>query len=136
MTRTRRRSSAGSTAAGSGFMRGLVTGVVSKVSPFYRPRVTMSGDRQTPLPRPPAHPAGPEQWSSPADSDSDGTDERNAVRPGANTVSDTRALLSRIAQFRKRLEAMPRLVPVEGPAAAPAPEPTPEPTEPASRTQA
>jgi hypothetical protein len=51
-------------------------------------------------------------------------------------VSDTRALLSRIAEFRKRLEAMPRLVPVEGPAVVPAPEPTPEPTEPASRTQA
>jgi hypothetical protein len=54
-------------------------------------------------------------------------------------VSDTRALLSRIAEFRKRLEAMPRLIPLEGPAAPPppsAPEPAPEPTEPASRTQA
>jgi len=54
-------------------------------------------------------------------------------------VSDTRALLSRIAEFRKRLEAMPRLIPVEGPAdppPPPAPEPGLEPTEPASRTQA
>ena len=52
-------------------------------------------------------------------------------------MSDTRALLSRIAEFRKRLEAMPRLVPVEGPPAVPpAPEPKPEPPEPASRTQA
>jgi HD-GYP domain-containing protein (c-di-GMP phosphodiesterase class II) len=51
-------------------------------------------------------------------------------------VSDTRALLSRIAEFRKRLEAMPRLVPVEGPARPPAPQPEPEVLEPASRTQA
>ena len=51
-------------------------------------------------------------------------------------MSDTRALLNRIAEFRKRLEAMPRLIPVEGAAVPPAPEPTPEPPEPASRTQA
>jgi hypothetical protein len=30
---------------------------------------------------------------------------------GANTVTDTRALLNRIAEFRKRLDAMPRLTP-------------------------
>ena len=52
-------------------------------------------------------------------------------------MSDTRALLNRIAEFRQRLEAMPRLVPVDTPAIPPpAPEPPPEPTEPASRTQA
>src|SRR5260221_11684 len=54
-------------------------------------------------------------------------------------MSDTRALLSRIAEFRKRLEAMPRLVPVEQPATTPAtipPEPAPELTEAGSRTQA
>jgi HD-GYP domain-containing protein (c-di-GMP phosphodiesterase class II) len=53
-------------------------------------------------------------------------------------VSDTRALLSRIAEFRKRLEAMPRLIPVDGPAAVPplASQPMAEPIEPASRTQA
>ena len=52
-------------------------------------------------------------------------------------MSDTRALLNRIAEFRKRLEAMPRLNPVEGSATPPAAtEAASEPTEPDSRTQA
>jgi HD-GYP domain-containing protein (c-di-GMP phosphodiesterase class II) len=51
-------------------------------------------------------------------------------------VSDTRALLNRIAQFRQRLEAMPRLVPTAEPAPKPAPVPLPAVAEPASRTQA
>src|SRR4249920_2924992 len=33
----------------------------------------------------------------------------NTVPSGANTVNDTRALLNRVAEFRRRLDAMPRL---------------------------
>ena len=53
-------------------------------------------------------------------------------------MTDTRALLNRIAEFRKRLEAMPRLVPSDEPAPAPASkrEPAVPPTEAGSRTQA
>jgi HD-GYP domain-containing protein (c-di-GMP phosphodiesterase class II) len=52
-------------------------------------------------------------------------------------VTDTRALLSRIAEFRKRLEAMPRLTPGAAPPVAANPAPSPEPpTEAGSRTQA
>lgn len=51
-------------------------------------------------------------------------------------MSDTRVLLNRIAEFRQRLEAMPRLVPVDPPPAPRKPEPAPEPAEAGSRTQA
>lgn len=53
-------------------------------------------------------------------------------------MNDTRALLSRIAEFRQRLDAMPRLVPAPNPPAEPSPPPAPEaePTEAGSRTQA
>lgn len=51
-------------------------------------------------------------------------------------MSDTRALLNRIAQFRQRLEAMPRLVPTPEPVPSPATESRPPKAEPASRTQA
>src|SRR5262249_46617990 len=106
--------------------------------PFYRRAWCWTRGRQTLPGRRPANSARPERWSSSTDSATDGRDGRNPVRPGANTVSDTRALLSRIAEFRKRLEAMPRLGSVEGPAAGPqpTPEPIPQTTEPASRTQA
>lgn len=54
-------------------------------------------------------------------------------------MNDTRALLSRIAEFRQRLDAMPRLVPAPNPPAEQAP-PPPEPetgaAEAGSRTQA
>ncbi|MBO0700488.1 MAG: HD domain-containing protein, partial [Zavarzinella sp.] len=54
-------------------------------------------------------------------------------------MSDTRALLNRIAQFRQRLDALPRLVPSSEPGPKPpqpTPPPAPEKAEPESRTQA
>ena len=64
----------------------------------------------------------------------------NAVTPGANIVTDTRVLLNRIAEFRQRLEAIPRLVPTtdhesEIPLATDQDAAT-DVSEPASRTQA
>ena len=111
-----------------------------KVPPFYRPTARWTRDAGKPFPD------GRRQTRQDRN---DGQVRRN--RPpmgrrgeipsarGANTVSDTRALLNRIAEFRKRLEAMPRLIPVDGPAARhrrPPRSQPPEPTEPASRTQA
>src|SRR5262249_12737340 len=62
----------------------------------------------------------------------------NAVTPGANIVNDTRVLLNRIAEFRKRLEGMPRLVPAQRTDEPPStpPEPNPDQAEAGSRTQA
>jgi hypothetical protein len=53
-------------------------------------------------------------------------------------VTDTRALLNRIADFRKRLDAMPRLVPANEspPAPCSAPEPQPPMADAGSKTQA
>jgi HD-GYP domain-containing protein (c-di-GMP phosphodiesterase class II) len=39
------------------------------------------------------------------------------VTPGANIVNNAGVLLNRIAEFRRRLETMPRLMPADGPAA-------------------
>jgi HD-GYP domain-containing protein (c-di-GMP phosphodiesterase class II) len=65
---------------------------------------------------------------------------QNPKPRGANTVNDTRALLNRIADFRKRLDEMPRLIPapqatqtVEEPKAA---HEEPAARNPVSRTQA
>lgn len=56
-------------------------------------------------------------------------------------MNDTRALLNRIADFRKRLDEMPRLIPATQPArqvedALPEPEPASDRPDPESRTQA
>src|SRR5262245_22125504 len=145
MTSTRSCSSAGSAAVSSAFMRGFWQGTrgpgklgwaVSRgvtVRAFYlalsKLTWTWPGDGVAPA----TMFAGPEQWSSPADSDSDGINGRNHGPRGANTVNDTRALLNRIAEFRQRLESMPRLIPV---ATASTPQEAPSPrTESESRTQ-
>src|SRR5262245_17095725 len=110
MTSTRSCSSAGSAAVSSAFMRGfwqgtrgpgrlggaVARGVMDRA--VYRAQRkltrTVPGEGVAPATKF----AGPEQWSSPADSDSDGINGRNHGPRGANTVNDTRALLNRIAE--------------------------------------